>query len=129
MGLYDFKPRFVPFIRDGRKRHTIRAKRKNHTDKPGDTCHLYVGLRTKKVKLIGRFPCVKTEKIRISEVMGSRVIWIGDQLLSDSEEETLARADGFSSFHEMMKFWDGRLPFTGEIVHWKYGKEYLAKWR
>ncbi len=44
MGLYNFKARFVPFVLDGSKTHTIRAKRR-YPAKPGDTLYLYTGLR------------------------------------------------------------------------------------
>lgn len=50
MGLYNFQKRFVPFILSGAKTHTIRALRA-HPDKPGDTLHLYTGLRQKGAKL------------------------------------------------------------------------------
>jgi hypothetical protein len=26
----------------------------------------------------------------------------------------------------MMKFWDGRLPFKGQIIHWRYDPKTLA---
>ena len=46
MGLYNFKPQFVPFILNGTKAHTIRAIRKDGlVDEPGDTMFLYTGLR------------------------------------------------------------------------------------
>lgn len=127
MGLYNFKPRFAPKIRSGAKRHTIRAKRL-HPDKPGNTLHLYVGLRTKKAKLIARVLCVKVEDIEIRQGMAIfdrrercllNSVFIAGQRLSIDECEALAQADGFSSFAEMMKFWDGRLPFKGDIIHWR----------
>jgi uncharacterized protein YqfB (UPF0267 family) len=43
MGLYNFQPRFVPFILSGEKTRTIRSVRKN-PDKPGDMLYLYRGL-------------------------------------------------------------------------------------
>lgn len=64
MGLYNFRPQFVPFILDGTKTHTIRAERK-FPDMPGDTMHLYTGLRQKAARLLFRARCVKTEFIRI----------------------------------------------------------------
>lgn len=129
MGLYDFKPRFVPFIKAGTKRHTIRSIRK-YPDKVGNTVHCYCGLRTKKAKLIGRFECVKIERIFI-EILGPMPALIREKdisvtidgtLLSESEKEQLARADGFESFRDMTFFWTtpkNRLPFRGQIIHWK----------
>lgn len=116
MGLYNFKPRFAPFILDGRKTHTIRAER-SHPDKPGNTLHLYTGLRTKKAKLLMRVPCVRVEEIVITDTALPRIS-IEGHLLNQDEEEALARRDGFKDFGEMLKFWEGRLPFKGHIIHW-----------
>jgi len=114
MGLYNFQERFVPFILDGRKTHTIRAARTN-PDKPGNTLHLYTGLRHKGARLLMRVPCVKVEEI---EICGLAIAIDGIEL-SRSEREALARRDGFQDFAEMMQFWEGRLPFSGHVIHWK----------
>lgn len=129
MGLYNFKERFAPFILDGRKRHTIRATRKV-PDKVGNIAHLYTGLRTKNVKLLGRYPICRIEEIKITvecdcaapdcPLDSPRVFVGGEELFSD-ERETLARLDGFEDFTEMKAFWKGRLPFKGEIIHWQFG--------
>lgn len=124
MGLYNFQARFVPFIKAGTKKHTIRAKRAR-PDKPGNTLHLYQGLRTKKTKLILRAPCVKVEEITIvksGDLWPQYTVRIDGMMLDRSECEALARRDGFSNFQEMMKFWtepSNRLPFEGHIIHWK----------
>ena len=117
MGLYNFRPQFVSKIESGEKTHTIRAPRV-HQDKPGDTMHLYTGLRRKGARLLGRFECVKVEIIRISE---AGLSWIDDILLSRDERQALARRDGFADFREMMRFWDGRRPFEGFVFHWTRG--------
>lgn len=118
MGLYNFQKRFVPMIESGRKKHTIRARRK-HRDKPGDICHLYTGLRTKAARLIKRSPCVKVEEIEIvGDEANPTVIIEGDELNRD-ERERLAYCDGFDSFKDMAEFWKGRIPFLGDITHWQ----------
>jgi hypothetical protein len=121
MGLYNFMPQFVPKIRSGEKRHTIRGDRR-YPDKPGDMMHLYCGLRTRSVELIMRVPCVRVERIKIDCTPGGEPtnIAIEGVWLSRSEREALARCDGFDSFADMMKFWNGRLPFHGHIYHWKF---------
>ena len=119
MGLYNFQPRFVPFILDGRKTHTIRAVRAN-PDKPGNTLHLYSGLRTKRAKLLARVKCTDIENIWISGT--GAVVSINGICLNPDEKEQLACRDGFSSFDEMVRFWTtpkDRLPFEGQIIHWK----------
>lgn len=117
MGLYNFQPRFVPMILAGKKTHTIRATRAN-PDKPGNTLHLYTGLRQKGAKLLMRVPCVKVEVIVITDTPLRRIVLDGT-LLNFDEEEALAQKDGFTSFSEMLKFWDGRLPFKGHVIHWR----------
>ena len=114
MGLYNFKPRFVDKILAGEKTHTIRAPRVRQ-DKPGDVMHLYTGLRQKGAKLLGRKRCVKVETISIT---CSHDVWIDGQRLTFDECVQLALRDGFDSFADMMRFWDGRLPFRGHIFHW-----------
>ncbi len=123
MGLYNFQRRFKPHVKSGRKRHTIRAKRK-HPDRPGNPFHGYVGLRTKKAEKISTGTITKVEDIRIFEAPGEteldhyRVALEGVGLELD-ECEALAYADGFDSFMDMMKFWEGRLPFNGDLIRWK----------
>jgi hypothetical protein len=126
MGLYNFKSRFAPRILDGSKTHTIRPLRAI-PDKPGKTLHLYTGLRTKSARLLMRVECSRIESITI-EYHPERFlddepnffsITINGVLLDRDECESFARRDGFESFDDMMNFWEGRLPFRGQIVHWK----------
>lgn len=133
MGLYNFQKRFVPFILSGAKRHTIRATRKN-PDVPGKICHLFTGLRTKHTQLLGRFPCVRVEEIRIVAGctcadekcnLSAPCVQVGGQWLTRDEREKLARLDGFKDFGEMAEFWEGRLPFVGHITHWKFERCYV----
>jgi hypothetical protein len=122
LGLYNFQPHFVPFILDGRKTHTIRAERV-HPDKPGNTLHLYTGLRTKKATLLMRAPCVRVERIVITLLMPTEaIVFIEDHELDKSESEALARRDGFYNLAEMAGFWHDRLPFVGNIIHWRYAR-------
>jgi uncharacterized protein YqfB (UPF0267 family) len=126
MGLYNFKERFTPRILDGSKTHTIRPKRAIE-DKPGNTLHLYTGLRTKKSRLLMRVSCVKIEEIAIEYHPESFLddepelysVTIDGVELDRGECEAFARRDGFENFADMMNFWQGRLPFRGQIVHWK----------
>lgn len=133
MALYNFQKRFAPAIEAGAKRHTIRAKRKCPT-KVGEELYLYTGLRQTGARKL-RLPedevphCTKVQDIQIdwgiaysvalcSEVL-YRSVRIDGQLLDLDECESLAMADGFKDFEEMMQFWpDNRLPFEGDIIHW-----------
>ena len=113
MGLYNFMPRFVDPILRGEKTHTIRARRR-YPDRPGSTMHLYTGLRQKGARLLMRRLCVKVQDI---EITVGGVTLDGVRLDAD-EREALARSDGFASWGEMLWFWDGRLPFKGNVFHW-----------
>ena len=120
MGLYNFQRRFVPKIKSGEKKHTIRAERVN-PDKPGNTMHLYTGLRTKKAELLMRVPCMRVEQVLIDCTPGGEPLNVAIEgvWLSRSEREAFAHCDGFDSFADMMEFWRGRLPFRGHVYHWK----------
>jgi hypothetical protein len=115
MGLYNFKARFVDKILSGAKTHTIRAIRA-HPDKPGNTLHLYTGLRHKGARLLMRATCTKVQQIEIR----ANSVWIDGELMFADECELLARRDGFENFTEMWKFWEERLPFVGHIIHWRH---------
>ena len=138
MGLYNFQQRFVPYILDGSKQHTIRACRKN-PEKPGNVCHLYKGLRQKGAQLLLRAPCTRVEEIRINRAQ----VWIDDVELSLSEKNSLAWRDGFrfegtvmevtdppverdeGCFDLMLQFWvekHGSTDFDGHIIHWDWNR-------
>jgi uncharacterized protein YqfB (UPF0267 family) len=128
MGLYNFKLRFVPFILAGTKTHTIRELRR-YPDKPGNTVHLYTGLRTKHAKLLMRATCVGVQTVVLDRfgLDGDRsaVIRIDDVDLDQGEMEALAVRDGFADLADMMNFWKfaGRtLPWRGQIIHWRKPK-------
>jgi hypothetical protein len=114
MGLYNFQERFVAPILAGAKRQTIRANRK-HPDAPGDTLHLYTGLRHKGARLLARVHCTWTAQIQIDR---DGLIAIDGVDLTRAEYRVLAERDGFASYAEMMEFWKGRLPFEGQILGW-----------
>jgi hypothetical protein len=123
MAAYNFQKRFVEPIRAGTKKHTIRADRKDgRVPKIGEGLALYCGMRTKQCFKIlpGLVPCTKVARIRIPNEGGFYpFVFIDVVQLSLDECERLARADGFDSFGEMVYFWEGRLPFSGNIIHWR----------
>lgn len=126
MPAFNFQKRFVPHILSGRKCHTIRADRKDgRRPKPGETLYLFCGMRTKCCERIAEPVCSRVHDIEIrvnrpASNSGVLVrVFIDGEMLSTDEYESLAYRDGFDSFAEMMKFWDGRLPFKGFITHWR----------
>lgn len=124
MPLLNFKKRFVPHIRSGRKRHTIRANRKIPI-KVGDNLYLYCGARTKNCFKIleDAQPCTRVLPLRAflksPEDVETAAITIDGEELSPDELEILAYHDGFDSWAEMRTFWTGRYPFEGQIIHWR----------
>ena len=121
MAAYSFQRRFVEPIQAGTKAHTIRGDRKDgRVPKVGEPLYLFCGMRTK-----GCFrilpeapPCTRVERISIYYAHGP-CVFVEAGELDKTECERLAVADGFDSFAEMMTFWEGRLPFTGNIIHWR----------
>jgi hypothetical protein len=75
--LLGFKKRFHSAVRDGSKTHTIRALRKI-PPRVGETCHCYGDVRQKTMHLLGRFPCVRLQEIRIISRAGAPKL-IGDE--------------------------------------------------
>lgn len=135
--LLGFKHRFEPFILAGTKQHTIRGYRKN-PPRVGQMCDCYVDARRPTMRLLGRWPCVKLQDIIItgSGYPDSTFIRIAGVPLDEDEREALAWADGFrcdEPFDEMLTFWrkehgKGKpLEFYGQIIHWRWDKEGLAK--
>jgi len=82
MPAYSFMQRFSPFIIDGSKPHTIRARRK-HPAKPGDALYLYEAMRTKWCKKLREETCTKAVTI----IIDKDDVYILDRRLEDHEIE------------------------------------------
>jgi hypothetical protein len=116
MAAYNFKPRYVPHILSGRKRHTIRDEGKRRHARPGERMQLYTGMRTKACKKIMPDPiCTKVETIELHQF----TVRIEGHILFADECEALAWADGFENFAEMHAFFAPRMPFKGKLIHWR----------
>lgn len=137
MVAYSFQKQFVPAIRSGQKRQTIRADRKRHA-RPGEALQLYAGMRTKGCfKIIDDPVCERVDDIRIDlrsldsvtpaaetneaimallrdvsvEVNGAPVL--GDDL------DILARADGFGTW-SFIRSKEPMLPFVAMMSFWMF---------
>lgn len=150
--LLGFKPMFAEYVSEGSKTHTIRAHRKL-SPKVGELCHCYTGLRQrgpiiqklasgdvvrkKMSRLLGRFPLVRIQEIRIKLVQAGKHlaldIAIDGEPLSGDEAVALAWADGFrdgtrgTALQRMTQFWVEQhgvkaKDFLGQIIHWSYKK-------
>ena len=129
MALLNFQLRFVPKIELGEKTHTIRAWRYRYSRKTqqrevlpiraGETLHLYTGCRQPSARCLMRVPCSRVESIKIN-AQTSGMVEIDGVPLDHSEREQLAVRDGFDGWDAMLAFWEDRLPFSGQIIHWQF---------
>ncbi len=128
--LLGFKRRFARMVEEGSKTHTIRDR---EPPEVGETCHCYVDPRQKTMRLLGRWPCVKVERITIAWVRNGPhrepevEIAISGLRLDSDELNAFAWRDGFRTYgrdgalDEMMDYWEGEeLPFRGWLIHWDY---------
>lgn len=81
MPAYSFRERFVPFVIDGSKPHTIRSRRPKGAAKKGDTLYLYYGMRTKHCTKLREETCTKAPTI----IIDREDIFILDRRLEDHE--------------------------------------------
>lgn len=120
MPAYSFKAQFCEPVETGRKTHTIRAKRAARPA-PGQRFVGYYGMRTKQCRKLLESTITRVQDIAIWETpTGFCFVAIDGEVLANDEKEELAVRDGFKDFADMMTFWDGRRPFSGDIIHWRF---------
>jgi uncharacterized protein YqfB (UPF0267 family) len=117
---YSFKRHFAEPILAGTKGGTIRADRRRHA-RPGEEMQLYVGMRTKKCRLITRRTCIAIEAIELDFFL--RFVAWPDQsrvIVSTTDLDALAVFDGFESFEAMQHFWlrQHASKFEGWHIRW-----------
>jgi hypothetical protein len=120
MVAYSFQRQFAEPIVVGTKGGTIRADRRRHA-RPGEEMQLYVGMRTKHCRLIGRRICLAIEPVLLD--FGRRKIIVGSEVIAGERPlEAFARFDGFPGFDVMQLFWSGSLErivtFEGWHIRW-----------
>lgn len=119
MPALNFKAQFAPAIESGEKRQTIRAPRKDGRDpKPGDTLHLYTGMRTKACRKLGEYRCRSSTPV----VIDFNSVRLGrDCFLLTKARENFARADGFMDWVAMRQWFESvhGLPFRGLVICWE----------
>ncbi|MEO1399648.1 MAG: ASCH domain-containing protein [Cyanobacteria bacterium J06635_1] len=120
MVAYNFKKQFVPFIRSGAKKHTIRAIGKRRHARPGEALQLYCGQRTAQCfKILNGDPeCIRTAQFVLYSAPEG-IVWQLDGVTLDEAQRTeLARNDGFQNAEQMFEFFRNRLPFEGMLIEW-----------
>ena len=117
MPVFNFKKQFALDVESGKKRQTIRAKRKDgRNPHVGDKLYLYVGMRTKGCRKLGEVICKEVHQILIDH----DGINFDGRWLSLSEKHGMALVDGFRDFYEMKVFFhkEHGLPFEGLLYRW-----------
>lgn len=119
MPLFNFKKQFAVDVENGKKRQTIRAKRKDgRNPHVGDKLYLYTGMRTKSCRKLGEAVCLSVEQIMIYE---SGIVIEGKWITTVKEELDFIKADGFNNVFDFFSFFnkehDG-LPFEGLLYKW-----------
>jgi hypothetical protein len=116
MPAYSFKERFVPLVKSGLKRQTIRKKRKGQA-KPGSKLYFYFGMRTKWCTKIGEAICKSVSEI---EIQANGTVKVAGKKMNKVQKYAIAKADGFEDFDTMLRWWKQthELPFVGDIIYW-----------
>ena len=118
MPALNFQKQFADDVKSGRKKQTIRLKRKNPI-KEGDLLYLYTGMRTKKCEKIGEAKCKTVLDFKIHGfgfgcTVGQHSLYYLDHL------DKIAVADGFINWKAMVLWFSKThgLPFEGDLIMW-----------
>ena len=121
-----FKDRFVPFVEDGSKRHTVRDGKRWRSGMRAD---LFAKVRQKGMRLIFRAPVVRVQDITISHDGIALAVTVCNEPLDAGEMDLFFHRDGFrdpmsTSRSQAAAFWakklEGGRVFDGQIIHWDF---------
>jgi hypothetical protein len=122
--LFNFKPQFVPLVKSGKKRQTVRATRADgRVPRPGDVAKLYTGLRTRNTRLLMAADIIACDPVRID--FEERAFVLGGERLRLGTLEQFAKEDGFANATEMIDWFKGTHgpdDFEGFCVRWDPGE-------
>lgn len=119
MVAYNFTAEMAPLVESGRKRQTIRPKRRRPT-KIGDLLQLYTGMRHAGCRLLREGRCVRVTPVEIRERNSHLVVVLGGKPLPGAALDRFVHADGFQRRMDMRDFFASHygLPFVGELIEW-----------
>lgn len=118
MVAFNFKSQFAADVEQGRKRQTIRQKRRC---RPGDALQLYTGMRTRKCRKLREVCCSAVMPIIVDrDAYGRLLIFIDGREIRGSRLDDLVKADGFARRMDMRDFFAAQygLPFGGWLIRW-----------
>lgn len=124
MPAYNYQAQHASKVESGEKTQTIRKKRKRPTV-VGDIMYNFTGMRTKHCRRLGEDPVISVEDFFLPD---NEVFRIGDDydhawFIAEEDDAglMLAKADGFNSWEDFVKFFEAQhgLPFEGEIIKWR----------
>jgi len=116
MPALNFQERFAEDVELGRKRQTIRKKRRFPV-RPGDRLALFAGMRTKGCRRLREARCVDVKHVSIGR---EAAVVDGVPTLDEWERDEFARADGFVDWAELVEWFEMAhgLPFRGVLIKW-----------
>lgn len=127
MPAYNFQARFSPLVASGQKRCTIRGR----AAQPGQTAHLFTGMRTKACKRLGQGRITACTPIEIGNHNGSAKCKLKGRFITFKAFEALAKQDGFTGVAEMAAWFaitygqktramlEWTPYFTGFLIEWE----------
>lgn len=127
MPALNFKKQFVPAVKSGKKRQTIRSVRKRPFVK-GDKLYLFTGMRTENCARIKEVVCKSVYTIKIYDSNTTK--HLAFSIYSDKyirlfgknslDADSFARKDGFKNSSEMIEWFKQThgLPFHGQLIKW-----------
>jgi len=111
MPALNFQKQFARAVKNGTKKQTIRAYRKNPI-KEGDVLYLYTGMKTKNCIKLKEVVCKQTKQF----AMKWDGIFINGKQLHWKQRIKLAKDDGFKCEDDFLDFFDDF--FEGQIIYW-----------
>lgn len=121
--IFNFQKRFAPKVKSGEKLQTIRQNRKDgRKPAPGDTLHLWTGLRNTEAKLLGRRRCFECFSVYIDLGRGPPILVVNGIRLNVGEADSFAELDGFDNALQMRNWfretYNPEKSFNGFCVKW-----------
>lgn len=121
MVAYSYKKRFVPRIKAGLKRQTMRNDRKRHA-RPGEEIQNYYAQRTKQCELLCKPTCRAVTPVRIDFKRDLVKIEGRPHVSGRANLDAFAVLDGFANWDDLKAFWREEhaslTSWSGVLIEW-----------